>query len=74
MRKVTKLLMLLMISVFLEGCDTGGKSAKIPDLELRKKWKECNMIEKPSRIKALACENYTRQCAKRKKAGNLVCY
>lgn len=65
---------LLAISA-LNGCDMfGGPSADIPDDELRKKWRECKQITNMSRTKVLACENYERECERRKKKGNLVCY
>ncbi|TDO96360.1 hypothetical protein [Marinomonas balearica] len=66
----------LMTAVLtLSGCDMfGGPSADIKDADLRKKWRECKTISNPSRTKALACENYVRECARRKGNGNLVCY
>lgn len=65
-----------LISVlFLSGCDMfASPSADIPDDELRSKWRECKYIKNPSRTKVLACENYQRECDKRKSKGNLACY
>jgi hypothetical protein len=51
-----------------------GPAADIPDNELRSKWRECKQIKNPSRTKVLACENYERECSRRKNKGNLVCY
>ncbi|TPE52854.1 hypothetical protein FJM67_07515 [Maribrevibacterium harenarium] len=74
MRKIT-LLGLLTAAIVLSGCDMfGGPSADIPDAELRSKWRECKTIANPSRTKVLACENYERECARRKDKGNFVCY
>ncbi|ADZ90394.1 hypothetical protein [Marinomonas mediterranea] len=57
------------------GCDMfGGPAADIADADLRKKWRECKSISNPSRTKVLACENYERECSRRKGKGNLVCY
>ncbi len=58
----------------LAGCDHGGPSAKIPDAELRTKWRDCKLQQNPSRIMVLACENYERECQRRLKRGNKVCY
>lgn len=75
MKTMTRLIGVLLFAALLAGCDGwGNKSAKIPDMELREKWRTCKKVEKPSRIMVLACENYERECAKRKKNGNLVCY
>lgn len=68
-------LALLLTTITLAGCDMfGGPSADIPDTELRTKWRECKYLSEPSRTKALACENYTRECERRKDNGNFVCY
>lgn len=68
---VTTLISLLLLA----GCDMfAGPSADIPDRELRSKWRECKQIKNPSRTKVLACENYERECDRRKNKGNLVCY
>lgn len=73
MQVVTRFLVLLLVSFLLTSCGGGGKSASIPDMELRSKWKGCKAAENPSRIKAMACENYERECARRKKNGKRVC-
>lgn len=68
-------LALLLSTLTLAGCDMfGGPSADIPDAELRHKWRECKYLSNPSRTKALACENYVRECDRRKGKGNFVCY
>ena len=64
-----------LAAVTLSGCDMfGGPAADIPDAELRKKWRECKTISNPSRTKVLACENYERECERRKGKGNIACY
>ncbi len=74
MQVTTRLLLLLFVLFLSIGCGGGGKAAKIPDSELRSKARECKTFENPSRIKVMACENYVRECARRKKAGKRVCY
>lgn len=74
MQVITRLLVLLLVSLLCTGCGGGGKSAGIPDAELRTKWAGCKTAQNPSRIKAMACENYERECARRKKNGERVCY
>ncbi|RDL44714.1 hypothetical protein DN730_10045 [Marinomonas piezotolerans] len=65
----------ILVIASLSGCDMfAGPSADIPDAELRKKWRECKTISNPSRTKVLACENYERECARRKGKGNIACY
>ncbi|MEC8082853.1 MAG: hypothetical protein VX148_15435 [Pseudomonadota bacterium] len=69
------LLSVMLAAVTLSGCDMfGGPSADIPDAELRKKWRECKTLSNPSRTKVLACENYERECERRKGKGNIACY
>lgn len=69
------LLSVMLAAVTLSGCDMfGGPAADIPDAELRKKWRECKTISNPSRTKVLACENYERECDRRKGKGNIACY
>lgn len=69
------LLSTMFTTIILSGCDMfGGPSADIPDAELRQKWRECKSISNPSRTKVLACENYERECERRKSKGNIACY
>ena len=66
---------LLITTLTLAGCDMfGGPAADIPDDQLRSKWRECKTISNPSRTKVMACENYTRECDRRKNNGNFACY
>lgn len=58
----------------LVGCGGGGKSAGIPDSKLRMEWRECKGLKNPSRLKNMACENYERECVRRKENGNRACY
>lgn len=65
----------LLTLVGLTACDLfSNPSAEIPNTELRSKWRECKVISNPSRTKALACDNYERECDRRKSKGNLACY
>jgi hypothetical protein len=66
---------LLIATLTLAGCDMfGGPAADIPDDQLRAKWRECKTFSNPSRTKVLACDNYTRECDRRKSNGNFACY
>lgn len=66
---------LLIATLTLAGCDMfGGPAADIPDDQLRAKWRECKSFTNPSRTKVLACDNYTRECDRRKSNGNFACY
>lgn len=68
-------LSIILSALTLSGCDMfAGPSADIPNTELRQKWRECKSISNPSRTKVLACENYERECARRKNKGNIACY
>lgn len=73
MQVVTKISVLSLVLLLIAGCGGGGKAAGIPDRELRAKWQDCQGFENPSRIKVMACENYERECARRK-SDKLVCY
>lgn len=65
----------ITLALTISGCDMfGGPAGDIPENELRDKWRECNIITNPSRTKALACDNYQRECDRRKRNGQLVCY
>ncbi|MFD1382223.1 hypothetical protein ACFQ45_02515 [Rhodanobacter aciditrophus] len=75
MRTLPTTLCSVLVVASLSGCDMfGGPSADIPDAELRSKWRECKTISNPSRTKVLACENYERECDRRRKKGNIACY
>lgn len=64
----------MVIAGLIAGCDVGGgPSAKIPDAELKAKWRDCQLNDNPSRLAVLACENYERECARRAKKGNALC-
>ncbi|MFT2111058.1 hypothetical protein [Marinomonas sp. 2405UD68-3] len=66
---------ILILAVGLTACDIfSNPSEQIPNSDLRSKWRECTSISNPSRTKALACDNYERECDRRKGKGNLVCY
>lgn len=65
----------LIATLLLSGCDLFSSSAsKIPDDELRSKWRECKSYTNPAATTVLACENFQRECDRRKGKGNLVCY
>lgn len=75
MKLIIKLGIIALTIVGLTACDMfSSPSAEIPDRELRTKWRDCKANQNPSRTKALACDNYERECDRRKSKGNLVCY
>jgi len=64
----------ILLGSLMSGCGMGGgPSAKMPDAELKAKWRDCRLNTNPSRIQVLACENYERECARRAKKGNNIC-
>ncbi len=71
---VKKIIGLMLITTLIMGCDMfAGPAAKISDIELRAKWKKCKSNKIPSRTAVLACENYERECKRRREDGNKVC-
>ena len=70
-----KIVVSLVISAaLLAGCDMfGGPSADLSNKELRAKWKRCKANPSPSRTAVLACENFKRECDRRKSNGEHVC-
>lgn len=70
------LLGLLLAGLLLSGCDNWGppnKPEKIPDAELREKWRGCQNLKEATPLTALSCDNYIRECKRRKKK-EVVCY
>ncbi len=62
------LLCLLMAGA---GCD--GKLAGMSDSELQDRMHECNTQQDQSPGFAIACDNYRRECARRREQGRYVC-
>lgn len=64
--------LLLCSGVFgLTACE--GQLAKMPDAELQDKIYACRNTAEQSPGFAITCDNYRRECARRREAGHFVC-
>ena len=66
----TLVLSLLTIGL-LSGC--GSKLADVSDNELADQMHACRTDQDPSPGRAIACDNYKRECDRRRKEGRFVC-
>ncbi len=66
-----QLIFLLMCIIMLSACGDrrNPKLEKYSDTWIKNEVKRCDTLASPSRIKALACSNYKRECSAR----NLNC-
>lgn len=65
-------LLLLAMVVLVSGCER--EIEKVSDQALQEKWSECQSTENPSPAMAFACDNYKRECERRrKKTGRYIC-
>ncbi len=67
---------LTVLSLFI-GATTGCDRAieKVSDQELLAKYSECQSTDNPSAAMGFACENYKRECERRRKeTGRYICY
>lgn len=64
-------LALIAAVVFLAACES--KWDKMPDEELAAKSAECFNMNSPGAAMAKACENYERECKKRRDKGIYAC-
>jgi len=65
------LLTLLPVVALLTGCES--KLASLSDTELQDRMFECRSTTEQSPGMAISCDNYRRECARRREAGNFVC-
>ena len=65
------LCLLLPLTALLAGCES--KLASLSDTELQDKMYECRSTTEQSPGMAISCDNYRRECARRRDAGNFVC-
>ena len=65
------MLPLIAASVFLAGCES--KLAGISDVELQDKIYQCNTTVDQSPGFAISCDNYRRECERRRDKGRFVC-
>lgn len=64
-------LFLLSSLLLLAAC--GDKWSAMSDLELQEKQLECLMAQDPSAVFVQICQNYARECKRRREQGNPVC-
>jgi hypothetical protein len=67
----TSSLALIVAVVFLAACES--KWDKMPDDELAAKSADCFNMNSPGAAMAKACENYERECQKRRDKGIYIC-
>ncbi len=58
-------ILLVLLLVVSAGCEK--KIEKVSDQELRAKWAECQDMNAPGAAMIMACENYERECKRRRK-------
>jgi hypothetical protein len=67
-------LSLVLVSILLQsGCDDGGKFGKYENKKILSEHQRCLVEPNPSRNRAIICDNYERECLRRKKNGNNIC-
>jgi len=61
--------------LLLSACDSGGKYAAFDDNKIRTEHLNCLKLEnnKMSPARGVACNNYNKECLRRKKNGNNIC-
>lgn len=64
-------LLLLSVLVGLTGCDS--KLATVPDQTLQERVYECNHTFDQAPGFAVRCDNYRRECLRRRQQGRFVC-
>lgn len=62
---------LLLASALLVGCS--NELAQLGDSDLQDRVNECKRTQNPSPGQAISCENYQRECQRRRKEGRFVC-
>lgn len=62
---------LLTLSIGVAGCE--GKLASLSDHDLQDRIHECNTQQSQSPGFAISCDNYRRECARRRDEGRYVC-
>ena len=70
-RRSARVLLLAGVTVLTGACDSSMSS--MSDSELQDKSYECKTARELSPGAAIACDNYSRECARRRKEGRFVC-
>jgi len=65
------MLPLVAVSLFLAGCES--ELAGISDVELQDRIYQCNTTVDQSPGFAISCDNYRRECERRRENGRFVC-
>ena len=66
-----RFLSLLIVAVLLGGCS--NELSKLSDNALQDRMNECAGASSLSPGKAISCENYERECKRRREEGRFVC-
>ena len=62
---------LLVAALFTAGCDSA--LSRLSDNELQDRMYECRNAHKQSPGSAISCDNFERECKRRRSAGKFVC-
>ncbi len=54
-------------------CNDGGKYGKFEDKKVLSEYRRCLTDPNPSRNRSIICDNYERECKRRKSNGNNIC-
>ena len=62
-------------ALLLNACDSGGKYAAFDDNKIRSEYAKCITTpnNKMSPARGVACNNYEKECQRRKKNGKNIC-
>jgi hypothetical protein len=63
--------LLVLAALLLTGC--GSKLADVPDTELQDAVYQCDTATEQSPGFAISCDNYRRECKRRRDEGRFVC-
>lgn len=64
-------LTLVAVLGLIAGCE--GKLAQMPDTELQDRMYECDSTAEQAPGMAISCDNYRRECKRRRDEGRFVC-
>ena len=69
--RIPAAMLLVAIPLGLAGCE--GKLASLSDTELQDRMYECETTVDQSPGMAISCDNYRRECERRREEGRFVC-
>lgn len=73
MTRLTRIVLTTAMALLIMACGD-SKMAKLSDTELNEKIERCRANTSPSPGFAVACDNYQRECDRRRKEGKMVCF